>query len=217
MPPRSLLLNVSITAKGIDEGAKVQAAESVKQVKVEVGEIQIGGEAKEGRERIDSAASIQTSPLHGIVTSVTDENTITISTTSSSSCAISTPLDSPVAMSPDAVDHLLHCASCGADSSSLRRCSRCKQQRYCSRNCQKAHWPTHKQTCNPPDSRYSANVEIVSAASTPISSSFVSPAQSPSAEMNMIGDLIDHRSPSEGSSPSVFSPPVSREWTPERF
>ena len=27
------------------------------------------------------------------------------------------------------------------------RCGKCKQVHYCSKECQKAHWATHKQTC----------------------------------------------------------------------
>ena len=31
-----------------------------------------------------------------------------------------------------------------------KKCSRCKQARYCSVSCQKAHWKTHKLECKPP-------------------------------------------------------------------
>lgn len=30
----------------------------------------------------------------------------------------------------------------------LRRCSRCKGPQYCSRECQKSHWPDHKSECD---------------------------------------------------------------------
>eukprot|EP01100_Stratorugosa_tubuloviscum_P014104 TRINITY_DN737_c0_g1_i1.p1 TRINITY_DN737_c0_g1~~TRINITY_DN737_c0_g1_i1.p1 ORF type:complete len:530 (-),score=269.85 TRINITY_DN737_c0_g1_i1:101-1690(-) len=32
----------------------------------------------------------------------------------------------------------------------LKRCSRCQQKLYCSRECQVANWPTHKSICKPP-------------------------------------------------------------------
>ncbi|KAK7089498.1 uncharacterized protein [Littorina saxatilis] len=41
------------------------------------------------------------------------------------------------------------CCQCGkyGDGSTIRRCSRCKSVRYCSRDCQARHWPQHKVTC----------------------------------------------------------------------
>ena len=32
-----------------------------------------------------------------------------------------------------------------------RTCSRCKVERYCSKDCQQAHWEVHKKTCEPPE------------------------------------------------------------------
>ena len=37
------------------------------------------------------------------------------------------------------------CVVCGAEASS--RCSRCKKQKYCSKQCQQTHWPHHKPVC----------------------------------------------------------------------
>jgi hypothetical protein len=34
-----------------------------------------------------------------------------------------------------------------SDSKTLSECSACRQARYCSRECQKAHWPNHKEQC----------------------------------------------------------------------
>lgn len=39
------------------------------------------------------------------------------------------------------------CASCGKADADLKRCAKCQTERYCSRDCQKAHWKTHKKVC----------------------------------------------------------------------
>ncbi|KAJ7080303.1 hypothetical protein C8R44DRAFT_895409 [Mycena epipterygia] len=39
------------------------------------------------------------------------------------------------------------CAICLAMDCELSQCSRCKTTMYCSRKCQKEHWPTHKTSC----------------------------------------------------------------------
>ena len=38
------------------------------------------------------------------------------------------------------------CILCGA-SGSTKKCSSCKTAYYCSRDCQMAHWKTHKEFC----------------------------------------------------------------------
>jgi hypothetical protein len=48
----------------------------------------------------------------------------------------------------------LLCATCG-DKDGTYQCSRCKREPYCSAECQRASWPTHKLKCSgrkPPDS-----------------------------------------------------------------
>ncbi|TMW57261.1 hypothetical protein Poli38472_003186 [Pythium oligandrum] len=45
------------------------------------------------------------------------------------------------------VHNVCSATMCSADAT--MRCSRCKQQYYCSAKCQKAHWKTHKPTCKP--------------------------------------------------------------------
>lgn len=42
-----------------------------------------------------------------------------------------------------------HCPVCPmlADGGALRKCGSCKAVRYCSQECQAAHWPMHKGPC----------------------------------------------------------------------
>ncbi|KAF9458258.1 hypothetical protein BDZ94DRAFT_1271024 [Collybia nuda] len=41
------------------------------------------------------------------------------------------------------------CDNCGTDEMALKNCSKCQVARYCSVECQRIAWPTHKQTCQP--------------------------------------------------------------------
>ncbi|KAF8639288.1 hypothetical protein AX17_001599 [Amanita inopinata Kibby_2008] len=41
------------------------------------------------------------------------------------------------------------CDGCGAGNARLKNCAKCQVARYCSKECQKQHWPTHKKTCIP--------------------------------------------------------------------
>jgi hypothetical protein len=43
------------------------------------------------------------------------------------------------------------CRQCSKASESLQRCGRCKTVCYCSKECQVAHWPTHKANCKRPN------------------------------------------------------------------
>lgn len=43
------------------------------------------------------------------------------------------------------------CSKCGAGSASMKRCSRCRSQLYCSPACQAADWGEHKTNCQPFD------------------------------------------------------------------
>jgi hypothetical protein len=40
------------------------------------------------------------------------------------------------------------CDACGSERASFR-CSGCRMARYCSRECQVAHWPVHRDSCLP--------------------------------------------------------------------
>ncbi|KAK4500212.1 hypothetical protein PRZ48_008398 [Zasmidium cellare] len=40
------------------------------------------------------------------------------------------------------------CSNCWTASTDLKRCARCKTTAYCNRDCQHAHWKTHKEACS---------------------------------------------------------------------
>ena len=40
-----------------------------------------------------------------------------------------------------------HCASCGKADATLKVCKACMTVKYCGRDCQVSHWPTHKKAC----------------------------------------------------------------------
>jgi len=44
---------------------------------------------------------------------------------------------------------VLKCASCSTESPECRTCGGCHRVAYCSKDCQKAHWKTHKPECVP--------------------------------------------------------------------
>lgn len=45
--------------------------------------------------------------------------------------------------------HFNVCASCGLTENHVMACSRCKIIKYCSRECQRAHWSLHRGDCVP--------------------------------------------------------------------
>ncbi|KAJ7440827.1 hypothetical protein B0H11DRAFT_2098446 [Mycena galericulata] len=61
------------------------------------------------------------------------------------------------------------CAVCGNIKYELRRCGKCKHASYCSKECQKADWPTHKFACSAADS----GVNMMKVAQTLNASSFL--------------------------------------------
>jgi hypothetical protein len=56
------------------------------------------------------------------------------------------------------------CAGCGNKQGKLR-CSRCKVARYCTKECQRKHWKTHKKECNGPTATAAAKKPPVKRAS----------------------------------------------------
>jgi hypothetical protein len=50
------------------------------------------------------------------------------------------------------------CMSCSVVLSSMKRCTRCEVAHYCSKNCQKNYWPTHKMVCAPTPTTTNAEV-----------------------------------------------------------
>jgi hypothetical protein len=42
---------------------------------------------------------------------------------------------------------IVECSSPGCGGSGVKRCTSCKQARYCAQGCQSAHWPANKADC----------------------------------------------------------------------
>ncbi|TFY71191.1 hypothetical protein EVG20_g1802 [Dentipellis fragilis] len=51
---------------------------------------------------------------------------------------------------PESMRKCARCSILPKDSTPFSRCSRCKSVAYCSKECQLAHWKTHKATCDEP-------------------------------------------------------------------
>lgn len=47
----------------------------------------------------------------------------------------------------DILDKFRICNNCAAKNKKLLDCGRCGAMRYCSKECQRAHWPEHKYSC----------------------------------------------------------------------
>ncbi|XP_067643012.1 ankyrin repeat and MYND domain-containing protein 2 [Eurosta solidaginis] len=53
-------------------------------------------------------------------------------------------------------DETCYCSSCGNEKPD-KKCSKCKQVKYCDRECQRLHWFMHKKTCARPTSNVTAS------------------------------------------------------------
>ena len=79
------------------------------------------------------------------------------------------------------------CAHCGATeaktaSGKLLRCGRCKAVSFCSADCQKAHWPTHKSECKPAEAPAPAAPAAATApAAAPAAAADAAPTLNPAA------------------------------------
>ncbi|KAG5651267.1 hypothetical protein H0H81_009260 [Sphagnurus paluster] len=51
------------------------------------------------------------------------------------------------------------CDECGKDDVALKNCAKCQVARYCSVECQRKAWPTHKKTCKPFSSKNTATLK----------------------------------------------------------
>ncbi|KAH7060656.1 putative MYND domain protein [Macrophomina phaseolina] len=63
------------------------------------------------------------------------------------------------------------CANCGKTEEGLKHCAKCSSEYYCSRDCQKAHWKTHKKVC----AAKAASADRTSSASTSNTTSTAAP------------------------------------------
>jgi hypothetical protein len=56
----------------------------------------------------------------------------------------------PQLVLPEQPEYLVakaHCSSPGCRGTGLKKCTGCKQARYCGQTCQLAHWKAHKADC----------------------------------------------------------------------
>jgi hypothetical protein len=54
--------------------------------------------------------------------------------------------DAPAALT-EYLEAKQHCSNPGCSGAGLKKCTGCKQARYCKQACQLAHWPAHKVEC----------------------------------------------------------------------
>lgn len=57
------------------------------------------------------------------------------------------PMNLTVTEDLDTFNGPRRCANCGREGPT-KRCSRCRSESYCSKECQRKHWKNHKRTCN---------------------------------------------------------------------
>jgi len=57
------------------------------------------------------------------------------------------------------MDQSKSCTNCLKSGIKLYVCSRCKSVKYCSKDCQSHHYPTHKTECKPPNNTITQQVE----------------------------------------------------------
>lgn len=58
------------------------------------------------------------------------------------------------------------CTNCSVSTAGLQACARCKAACYCSKDCQKEHWPVHKAACGP-DHNYILKFELIPSENEP--------------------------------------------------
>ena len=105
------------------------------------------------------------------------------------------------------------CAHCGATeaktaSGKLLRCGRCKAVSFCSADCQKAHWPTHKSECKPAEAPAPAAPAAATAAATAPTLNAAAPAFVPpgSSTPAAPGAPPTDGNPSTNEPPSAAAP-----------
>lgn len=93
------------------------------------------------------------------------------------------------AVDNDAGNHT--CGNCLKTSTHLKRCSKCLTERYCDRDCQRAHWKTHKKVCAPPANPAAGSGGSTSFNSTSASSNPDKPPPFPDRPHASPGNVLD--------------------------
>lgn len=104
------------------------------------------------------------------------------------------------------------CAHCGATeaktaSGKLLRCGRCKAVSFCSADCQKAHWPTHKSECKPAEAPAPAAPAAAPAAATAPALNAAAPAFVPPGSSTPAAPAAPAADGNPANAPGADEPP----------
>ena len=92
---------------------------------------------------------VRRGPGEAIASSPTKSSSLSsTSNSASSSSTASEHMNYPEV--PEPPGSVIRCSSCNTKVGTLKFCAKCRRIQYCSRDCQRKAWPTHKLVCKEP-------------------------------------------------------------------